>query len=426
MPRRHLICFLTICTVCATIVPISAQETKPAAKPAANVPAPPAEKSNPAAASLPDLSKVSASDIEKAYEGAEQPEAVKMLLAISKGSSMGANDGWFGPADSRFSFKWLAERQGTPEATAIPKDKFLGEAVWFARLDRNKDGRITPDDLDWSDRNPWVQQAYLVNRIFRRMDPSGDGKVTQDELTKFFQMASEGKDYVSSENLRDALLGGASGFTPGDAPNKEMLIRALFAGEVGSLNEGPKLNAQAPLFALKTHDGEKMVNLADLIGKQPIVLTFGNFTCGPFRSMFPGVEDIRTRFAEKATFLMVYVREAHPSDGWKMESNKRVGVEVAQPKTYAERTAVAGQCHAMLKPTMPLLVDEINDPVGSAYSGPPARMYVIDVDGKVAYKSGRGPFGFKTGEMEQALVMALMERAALQAKPAQPAAAAGN
>jgi hypothetical protein len=40
----------------------------------------------------------------------------------------------------------------------------------------------------------------------------------------------------------------------------------------------------------------------------------------------------------------------------------------------------------------------------------PARLYVIDAKGKVAYKSGRGPFGFHAGEMEQALVMALLEQ----------------
>jgi hypothetical protein len=38
----------------------------------------------------------------------------------------------------------------------------------------------------------------------------------------------------------------------------------------------------------------------------------------------------------------------------------------------------------------------------------PARLYVIDTEGKIAYKSGRGPFGFKPGEMEQALVLLLL------------------
>jgi hypothetical protein len=56
-----------------------------------------------------------------------------------------------------------------------------------------------------------------------------------------------------------------------------------------------------------------------------------------------------------------------------------------------------------------VLVDEISDPVGNAYSGMPARLYVLDTKGRVAYKSGRGPFGFKPGEMEQALAFALLE-----------------
>ena len=50
-----------------------------------------------------------------------------------------------------------------------------------------------------------------------------------------------------------------------------------------------------------------------------------------------------------------------------------------------------------------------HDPAGTAYSGMPARLYVIDAQGKVAYKSGRGPFGFKPGEMEQSLVMTLLD-----------------
>lgn len=41
--------------------------------------------------------------------------------------------------------------------------------------------------------------------------------------------------------------------------------------------------------------------------------------------------------------------------------------------------------------------------------------YVIDPKGKVAYKSGRRPFGFKPGEMEQALVMCLSESGQVQA-----------
>ena len=61
---------------------------------------------------------------------------------------------------------------------------------------------------------------------------------------------------------------------------------------------------------------------------------------------------------------------------------------------------------------MPMVVDSMDDRVGHAYSGMPDRLYVIDRGGKVAYKGGRGPFGFKPGEMEQALVMTLLDEAA--------------
>jgi hypothetical protein len=92
-----------------------------------------------------------------------------------------------------------------------------------------------------------------------------------------------------------------------------------------------------------------------------------------------------------------------------MESNARVGFAVAQPKSFAERNAVAQKCHRLLNGRIPLLVDEIEDLVGHAYSGMPDRLFVIDTTGKVAYKSGRGPFGFKVGEMEQSLLMTLSD-----------------
>ena len=93
-----------------------------------------------------------------------------------------------------------------------------------------------------------------------------------------------------------------------------------------------------------------------------------------------------------------------------MESNDRAGVALPQPRDKAGRTLAAAQCCNRLEIHMPVLVDEIDDRVGNAYSGMPDRLYVIDRDGKVAYKGGRGPFGYKPGEMEQALVMLLLDQ----------------
>ena len=368
----------------------------------------------------PDLLRYSPEQIEAAYE---MPEAVRMYLVIARGGQMDGSEGWFGPADTRFNWEWLCQQQANSPDEPITKDQFKGPESIFASLDRDRDGRVSPMDLDWSSNNPWVQQSSMINRMFRRMDPSGDGRMTKEEWGSFFSKASNGEDSFRFEQLREALLGGVSGgFNPGDAPSRETLIKGLMAGEVGSLQEGPDLDAPAPDFELRPLGGGDPIRLSDRIGKKPVVLTFGNFTCGPFRSMYPAVEAVRERHPDDAEYLMIYVREAHPTDGWAMKSNEKVGVAVAQPTSLEERIAVAEQCAAKLNPSMPLLVDDITDTVGNAYSGMPARLYVIDTAGDVAYKSGRGPFGFKPEEMEQALMMLTLSEQPVEepATPEQP------
>jgi thiol-disulfide isomerase/thioredoxin len=347
--------------------------------------------------------------LDKEYP-APQPESVKMLVAILRGSQLNGSDGWFGPAQSRYTWKWLAERHKLePSAKGLPMKSFQGSAALFDRLDRDGDGSVTPFDLDWSDRNPYAMQLNMVSRLFRRLDSTtSDGKLTREDLDAFFKMAASGKDHLTPEDLRRVMVP-RGGFLPGDAPKVPVLVKGLFGGEIGSMSEGPKLGDTAPDFTLKSPDGKESVTLSKLTGKKPVVLVFGNFTCGPFRALYPEVDAVFQRYKDEAHFVMVYVREAHPTDGWAMESNAKAGVVFKQPTTLAERAEVCEAFRKRLKPGMPVVVDDITDPVNTAYSGVPARCYVIDAKGKVAYKGGRGPFGFKPAEMEQALAMAILE-----------------
>ncbi len=51
----------------------------------------------------------------------------------------------------------------------------------------------------------------------------------------------------------------------------------------------------------------------------------------------------------------IYIREAHPADGWKMQANDRVRVTFEQPKSQEDRNLAASKCCEALHLTMPPL-----------------------------------------------------------------------
>ena len=90
---------------------------------------------------------------------------------------------------------------------------------------------------------------------------------------------------------------------------------------------------------------------------------------------------------------MVYIKEAHPSDGWVVPSNERAGISVKDPTTLAKREAVAKTACSLLHISLPTLVDGMDDAVNMAYAAWPDRMYVVDTAGKIAVMGGQGPAG---------------------------------
>jgi type I thyroxine 5'-deiodinase len=86
-----------------------------------------------------------------------------------------------------------------------------------------------------------------------------------------------------------------------------------------------------------------------------------------------------------------------------MQSNVRDNVLFASPKSLQERESIAGSCVRKLGIKFPAVVDNIDNHTEQAYTGWPDRLYLIDRDGKIAFKTRPGPFGFKPAELEAAL-----------------------
>jgi hypothetical protein len=99
----------------------------------------------------------------------------------------------------------------------------------------------------------------------------------------------------------------------------------------------------------------------------------------------------------------VYIEEAHPSDIWQMSSNIRDGVIFRNPRVESERTAVAESCVRTLGIRFPAIIDGMSNTVERLYTGWPDRLFLIDRNGRIVYKSTPGPFGFHPGELADAL-----------------------
>ena len=112
---------------------------------------------------------------------------------------------------------------------------------------------------------------------------------------------------------------------------------------------------------------------------------------------------IYQRFMEGVEFFVVYVQEAHPTDGWQTESNIQEGVLFRQHQDYAERESVAQSCSIDLHIGLPVIIEEMDNAIDEAYGAAPERLYLVDVDGRVAYHGGAGPHFFDLDEWEQAI-----------------------
>ncbi len=108
--------------------------------------------------------------------------------------------------------------------------------------------------------------------------------------------------------------------------------------------------------------------------------------------------DIYNDYKERADFLTVYVREAHPTDEWQMKSNVKEDVCYAQPRNLEQRVAIATDFIKRFHYPLPLGVDDVNNGANDVYAAWPERIYIIDETGHIAYRGGIGPFHYHPEE----------------------------
>jgi len=115
------------------------------------------------------------------------------------------------------------------------------------------------------------------------------------------------------------------------------------------------------------------------------------------------LNEIYGHYKDWVQFYVVYIREAHPDDGWRVPENLRQNIRFREPRSDAERTAVATVCQINLELQMPMLADTIDNSVEESYIALPMRLYLIGREGKIAYTGERGPSGFNPDSWDAAI-----------------------
>ncbi|MBI3208962.1 MAG: deiodinase [Candidatus Solibacter usitatus] len=109
------------------------------------------------------------------------------------------------------------------------------------------------------------------------------------------------------------------------------------------------------------------------------------------------------KYRGKVEFLLVYIREAHATDGWQLPVNERQEVLLPIAKSQDEKEDHATACVRKLNIEFPAVVDNMDNTTELNYSAWPDRLYLVGKDGRITYKSGPGPQGFKPPELEAAI-----------------------
>jgi len=116
------------------------------------------------------------------------------------------------------------------------------------------------------------------------------------------------------------------------------------------------------------------------------------------------VNEIAAKFASKGVdYKVVYVTEAHPTDGWLNSVAPRPFKQVRYARSIEDRLLTArrfaDQCAVSEDH---VIVDSIDDTLEKAYEARPERLYVVR-SGKVLWRCGPGPWEYDTAGLAKFL-----------------------
>lgn len=129
-----------------------------------------------------------------------------------------------------------------------------------------------------------------------------------------------------------------------------------------------------PAFELVTTDGDGLVN-QDLLGNNPLLLIFGSVTCPMTASAMPFLLRLHTEFGDRADFIMLNVREAHPGEHFR------------QPGSMEEKLKHAQALKQLYGIPWTVATDNIEGDLHRALDPKPNSAFLVNSDGIIVFRS---------------------------------------
>lgn len=154
---------------------------------------------------------------------------------------------------------------------------------------------------------------------------------------------------------------------------KRFTTRLLFR-DLRFRDEGAKPGDLFPTFEIVSTDGDRLVN-NDVFDGRPVIFIFGSMTCPMTASAAPSVQELFDEFGERVTFVMLYVREAHPGENF------------AQSESVKNKLEYARMLKSFYGIDWTVAADNIDGDLHRALDPKPNSAYLMASDGTILFRS---------------------------------------
>ena len=206
--------------------------------------------------------------------------------------------------------------------------------------------------------------------------------------------------------------------------NADIAFTRWTQGRVTGVPEGQA----APDGDVVTFEGETRKLSSYFEGEgdfSPLVLNFGSYSCPHHRKRVEELREVVQRWEPRGVrFLTVYITEAHPEDGWRLENQYAHDDEFNgdqdnfcffYAKTLDDRKFMAQWMKDKKDFPTPMVLDSIEDTLLTAYNSWPIRLYIID-KGEVIFSGKQGPFGYAPSDLNPVLERLQREQVSVRTK----------